>query len=214
MTGPDHQRLSEANLRTYCEVLARYGSKKGASEAIGCSTTTTWKWYNRSKADPKNPKFMILPDPLGDPDDVEQPFYLAADQAFAAWCDNDLRETFVRQATGYDDPVHFQGKQCWVQDTSGGIDTVKFDPLSGLPYWPPKLDPKTKQPIPLVIRKINTPILSQMGKAHLPEFREKAELDITSGGKPIFFPAKATSEEEFNRENGATTVDALKPDAS
>jgi hypothetical protein len=213
MTEADHQRLSEPNLRIYCEVLARFGSHKAAADAIGCTTTTTRKWRNRSRRDPKNPKYMILPDPLGDPDEEPTPFHQAVDEALQDWCDSDLRETLHRQATGYDDPVIFQGRQAYVQDTSGGLDKMRIDPVTGMAHWPPKLD-ADGQPIPLTIRKINTPILQQVSKAHLPEYREKTEIDVTSGGKPIFFPAKSASVEDFVREAGISIVTAEKPDAS
>lgn len=205
MSG-DHTRLCLESLITYVEVLDRTGRHDLASKAIGCTTTTTWKWRNRSKADPKDPRFL-LSDPLGvEPDET---FWDACEAAVRGWLDATAVGTLIEQATGYDDPVIHQGRVCFEPDTSA---EHSVDPLTGLISYPPKIDPATGEPVRLVIRKTVPSQTQFLLKSRHPDFKEKSEVDVTSGGRPIFFPAKYASTEEFIEASGSGVDEVKAPE--
>ena len=63
--GPIHQRRSLENLELFLETLATTGMVTKAAARIGISTNTAHKWRNLSKANPKDPRFLLV-DPMGE----------------------------------------------------------------------------------------------------------------------------------------------------
>lgn len=203
---PDHQRLSPETLAKYVEVLGRTGRHDMASAAVGVTTTTSCKWRNAARRNPEDPKFQVV-DPLG----LEEPvdFHTAVEEAWRGWLDTHAEAKLIQMAMGYKDPVVYQGRLTYEPDTDAD---PLVDPISGLIYFPPKKDPLTGQPIPLTIERVDTGSLKFFHEKRNPNYKIKSEVDITSGGKPIFFPAKATDRDAFLKANGANVVKVKKPD--
>jgi len=184
-------------MQHFLTVLADTGNITLAAQAIGTSTQTLQQWYNKSEAG--KPGYAVVVDPLGDEPDV--PFHEAWEAARRVSL-HLVESEQVRLATGYDDPIVFGGKLAYAQDTSQGY---KVDAATGMAYWPPKLDPITGEPQVLTVRKVSEKAGQFILKARHPGYKDKAELDVTSGGKPLLVgDAEAMTPEKFMARFGRT----------
>jgi hypothetical protein len=203
---PLHQVLCPEALVKYVEIVARTGRHDMAAAAVGATTSTTQKWRNASKRDPKDPRFQVV-----DPDGFEAPqsFHEAVEAAWQGWLQVNPEAKLIELSMGYKDPVIYQGRIAFEPDTTA---EPRVDPTTGTIYYPPKLDPLTGEPIPLTITKVSEGSLRFFMEKRDTRYRDKSEVDITTGGKPIFFPAKATDMDAFLAANGASRVKVKKPD--
>ena len=202
----DEARLCPETLEKFVETYRRSGRLDVASAAVGCSTTTTWKWRNRSKADPRDDRYHLV-DPLGE----EPPVTLwdACERAFREFLKSGAEAKLVELATGYDDPVVYQGRVMYEADTSA---RPTLDPDTGLYVYPPKVDPLTGEPVPLTVRKVNPASLHFLLEKRDPDYADRKQVDVTSGGRPLVIPGKATTE-ELLAAHGAGVVDGKKNNA-
>jgi len=204
--APSNQRLCQEALEKYVTIIARTGRHDMASAAVGVTTDTSIKWRNASRANPKDERFLMR-DPLGlEPD---RSFHAAVEDAWRGWLDTHAEAKLIEMSMGYRDPIVYQGRLCYEQDTT---QDPLLDPITGTIYYPPKKDPLTGEPIPLTIERVDTGSLKFFHEKRNPNYKPKSEVDITSGGRPIFFPAKSASVADFIKEAGTEVVHVKKPD--
>lgn len=197
---PAHQVLSQENMIRFLSVYAATGNFTLAAQAIGTTAETVTRWKNRSERDAKDPRYLIS-DPLGEDPDVSffNALRAAKDESLTP-----VRDKAMDMAVGrHAEPVVYQGRIQYVEDTTKD---PRVDPISGLTYYPPKTDPLTGEPIPLLICKVVPRMTELILTARDPDFRPKADLDITTQGKPIAVPERvvdmATFLAEFGRKVG------------
>lgn len=186
-----HQRLSQDTLAAFVEALRLTGNITHASKSVGITTTTAFDWKNRSEADPKDGRYILV-DPLGERPDrtLHQAWTAAVNEAI----ESRVHDKAMELATGYDDPVVYQGKLAFKPDYGA---EYKVDPITGLVYYPPLIDPITGEPEVLTIRRVSERMIGDILKARHPAYRPKLDVDMTTQGKPFAVPQQAVTMKEF-----------------
>lgn len=193
-----HQRLSAETLELFIETLACTGKVTEAAARVGISTNTASTWRNRSKKNPKDTRYQVG-DPLGE--DPIIPFHEAWDQAVEA-STHIVESSMVELATGYLEPVMFQGRQMYVLDHSAPpIVDKDWETGEVTIRQPYKLD-ANGDPVPLMVRKLNVTAQQNFLRARHKDYKDKVDIDITSQGRPIAVPQRSGSVAEFLAEFG------------
>jgi hypothetical protein len=174
-----------------------------ASKRIGISTNTAHKWRHASKRKrPQDAAKYLITDPMGDEPDIW--FHDAWDQAVAASCDV-IESSLVELATGYREPIVHKGQFCYEVDPDK---LLRMDE-DGTPIYELKRDPNGL-PIQAFIMKKDVRAQQTFLKARHRDYKEKVEMDITSGGKPLAVPEKVTDTAAFMAKFGRPLTDEEK----
>lgn len=201
-SAPDHQVLSVENMVRLLGHLALTGNVTLSCAAVGISTQQAQQWRNRSKRDRKDPRYLIT-DVFGDDPDIA--FCDAWDRALADALDL-VRDNVFEMAAGLKrKQVIHQGKPAYLPDTQA---EYRFDPLSGLPVYPPKTDPLSGEPLPLLEQLLFPNLSLDVLKVRDPDYRPKTDVDITTAGKPLMVGDRSgMTAEKFMERFGRKLVD-------
>lgn len=203
------QKRDQELMHELVDALERTGVVSRAADLVGIRRRTAYRWLRASLDRPDDPEYT-LHDPLGleEPEPLHVAWRRALDIAM-----DEVEHSLRLMATGIPEPVIYEGQQQYEVDPLGKPvveEWVEDDPIKGpqvkfrvRPCY--RIDPKTGLAIPLNVIKRYERSAEILLKAHRPEkFRER--YDVKLGGAvqvaPLLAPARAVSEEEFERTFG------------
>lgn len=172
-----NQVRTPAVLAAVCDMVAETGNLSSAARAVGVIPETVYLWRRRSEDNPDDPEMRVMLADL-----AERPFHEALALALDRSCDK-LEETARMLATGYREPVVYQGEIPWRRNADGSL----------------YIDPETMLPEPLTVVKYSEQMLKTLLGAHRSaRFRENRSVDLkatVSGGVLVVGEAAKTEQE-------------------
>lgn len=134
---------------------------------------------------------------------MDDEWFAEAYEVARKWhCESLEAEIKRRAVTGWEEPVYQKGER---------VMEPKFDPDTGQPMMDEKGDPIM---VPAVTRRFSDRLLEMSAKRHMPEYREKQEVDVNITGGVLAIPMVGSNEdkpptaEDWESKYGGETVEA------
>lgn len=191
-----NQKRSPALLRRLVDVIQETGNVSEACRRCGIKPDSAYGWRELSRQDAEDERFRVPQDPLGDEPPLA--FHVAWERAIDIAMDR-VEAVALMLATGYQEPVVHQGRECWRVDPL----SMEVDPITGDVRNRLVVDPITGDPVPLTVTKYEVRAIDILLKAHrASKFRERVDVSVTDPGRPIAVPARVTDVEQWKRDFG------------
>lgn len=198
------QRRSQQCYKLFLDALRETGSQTRACKIAGVSSVTVREWRLRSEANPEDERYLVL---LDDPDWKELGLGPRPVPFFQAYIDarddaqEILEDTARMLATGYKEPVHHQGRRCWVTNPV----KVEEDPITGELIVVQELEyDENGDPIPLTVTKYSERMLEFMLKGYRSgRFGNKVQLEGNLSIKPLGITGFDLTPEQWMEKYGA-----------